>query len=36
MFAFNAENPQLFVDYVNVKYPGRRTWVGQPTECVEF
>ena len=36
MFASNAENPQLFVDYVNVKYPGRRTWVGQPTECVRF
>jgi L-ascorbate metabolism protein UlaG (beta-lactamase superfamily) len=36
MFAFNAENPQLFVDYVAVKYPGRRVWVGQPTEEVAF
>ena len=36
MFAFNAEDPQRFVDYVNVKYPGRRMWVGEPTTGVAF
>lgn len=34
MFAFNAQDPQAFVDYLAVKYPGRRVWVGQPTERV--
>ncbi len=36
MFDVNREDPQKFVDYVNVKYPGRRVWVGQPTERVTF
>ncbi len=36
MFAFNSEDPRLFVEYVKVKYPGRRTWVGEPGERVEF
>lgn len=36
MFDGNREDPQKFVDYVNVKYPGRRVWVGEPTERVEI
>jgi len=34
MFAFNAEDPTLFVDYVRVKYPGKRVWVGEHTTRV--
>lgn len=29
MFAMNSENPQLFVDYLNVKYPGLQTLIPQ-------
>jgi L-ascorbate 6-phosphate lactonase len=36
MFDINLGDPQAFTDYVNVKYPGRRVWVGQPTERVIF
>lgn len=36
MFDANLGDPQAFVDYVNVKYPGRRVWVGEPTERVVF
>lgn len=36
MFDFNAEDPQRFVDYVAVKYPGRRVWAGPHTERVPF
>jgi L-ascorbate metabolism protein UlaG (beta-lactamase superfamily) len=36
MFAANSADPKLFVDYVSVKYPGRRTWVGEPGEPVRF
>jgi L-ascorbate metabolism protein UlaG (beta-lactamase superfamily) len=36
MFAANSEDPMLFVDYVKAKYPGRRTWVGEPGEPVRF
>jgi L-ascorbate 6-phosphate lactonase len=36
MFDMNREDPKKFVDYVKVKYPGRRVWVGQPTERVVF
>jgi L-ascorbate metabolism protein UlaG (beta-lactamase superfamily) len=36
MFDANREDPQKFVDYVAVKYPGRRVWVGKPTERVEI
>lgn len=36
MFAFNAENPELFQTYMQVKYPGRRVWIGKPTEKVIF
>jgi L-ascorbate 6-phosphate lactonase len=36
MFAANAADPMLFVDYVKAKYPGRRTWVGEPGEPVRF
>jgi L-ascorbate metabolism protein UlaG (beta-lactamase superfamily) len=36
MFDGNREDPQKFVDYMNAKYPGRRIWVGKPTERVEF
>ena len=27
MFAQNSENPQLFVDYMRVKYPHLQTWI---------
>ncbi len=36
MFAANSEDPRLFVDYVAAKYPGRRTWVGEPGVLVPF
>jgi L-ascorbate 6-phosphate lactonase len=36
MFDINREDPQKFVDYVKVKYPGKSVWVGQPTERVEI
>jgi L-ascorbate 6-phosphate lactonase len=36
MFDSNLGDPQAFTAYVNVKYPGRRVWVGQPTERVAF
>ena len=36
MFLQNSISPQLFVDYVTVKYPGQRMWVGAPTERVPF
>ncbi len=36
MFAGNSVSPQLFVDYFQIKYPGRRVWVGSPTERVAF
>ena len=29
MFAHNAGNPDEFVDYLNAKYPGIKSWVGQ-------
>jgi len=35
MFADNAEDPQNFVDYLNVKYPGSDCWVGKPGTKVE-
>jgi L-ascorbate 6-phosphate lactonase len=28
MFRFNSESPQLFTDYLEVKYPGIKYWVG--------
>jgi L-ascorbate 6-phosphate lactonase len=28
MFAHNSEDPSLFVEYVRVKYPEQRVWVG--------
>ena len=28
MFAGNTENPNLFCEYMRVKYPGQRCWVG--------
>jgi L-ascorbate metabolism protein UlaG (beta-lactamase superfamily) len=34
MFAGNSENPQLFVDYMDVKYPGLRTMVPRHGERV--
>jgi L-ascorbate 6-phosphate lactonase len=34
MFAGNSEDPGRFADYVRVKYPGRRVWVGEPTTRV--
>jgi L-ascorbate 6-phosphate lactonase len=36
MFDGNREDPQKFVDYMKVKFPGKRVWVGQPTERVMF
>ena len=36
MFDSNREDPQLFIDYLAVKYPNRKVWVGQPTEKVVF
>lgn len=36
MFDGNAEDPQLFVDYVNVKYPTQAVWTGDYTEEVSF
>jgi L-ascorbate metabolism protein UlaG (beta-lactamase superfamily) len=36
MFASNSVDVSLFVDYMKVKYPGRKVWVGAHTECVPF
>ena len=36
MFAHNSEDPRKFVQYLNAKYPGIRTWVGGYGERVEF
>lgn len=36
MFDANLEDPQLFVDYMAEKYPGRRVWVGNYTEEISF
>lgn len=36
MFAFNTENPQNFVEFLNVKFPGIDSWAGQPGEKVEI
>lgn len=29
MFSFNGENPRLFLDYLQAKYPGVECWIGQ-------
>lgn len=34
MFDFNGEDPRLFADYMRVKYPDHRVWIGNPTERV--
>lgn len=34
MFAFNSEDPQKFVDYFNVKYPGRKCTVPVPGQII--
>ena len=36
MFDGNREDPRKFVDYLKVKYPSRRVWVGKPTERIEI
>lgn len=36
MFDSNREDPQKFVDYMAVKFPDKRVWVGQPSERVVF
>ena len=36
MFDGNREDPQKFVAYMNAKFPGRRVWVGEPTQRVVF
>ncbi|MCE5257952.1 MAG: MBL fold metallo-hydrolase [Chloroflexi bacterium] len=34
MFSHNGENPQLFADYMDVKYPGQRYWIGEHGQAV--
>ena len=34
MFAMNSEDPQKFVDYLEVKFPGVPSWVGKAGETV--
>lgn len=34
MFATNSENPALFADYMDVKYPDLKYWIGKHGECV--
>ena len=36
MFDANSEDPQLLVDYMQIKYPGRKVWVGGYAEKVVF
>lgn len=35
MFTSNSEDPLLFVDYLNAKYPGIKCWIGNHGEMVE-
>lgn len=35
MFASNSENPQLFVDYLEAKFPDMDCWVGEAGETVD-
>jgi L-ascorbate 6-phosphate lactonase len=34
MFRHNSENPQLFADYLQAKYPGQRFWIGEHGSAV--
>lgn len=34
MFSHNSENPRLFADYLEVKYPGQRYWIGEHGQAV--
>ncbi|MHB1354807.1 MAG: MBL fold metallo-hydrolase [Anaerolineae bacterium] len=34
MFSHNSENPRLFADYLEVKYPGQRYWIGEHGQMV--
>ena len=36
MFSANNEDPNLFVEYMRVKYPNHPVWVGPPTTRVTF
>ena len=36
MFAYNSEDPKKFVQYLNIKYPEIKTWVGVYGERVDF
>ena len=36
MFDFNGEDPDRFADYLHVKYPDHRVWIGAPTQRVSF
>jgi len=36
MFDANLEDPQKFLDFVNVKYPQQQSWVGNVSEKVTF
>jgi L-ascorbate metabolism protein UlaG (beta-lactamase superfamily) len=36
MFAMNSEDPQKFVDYLEIKFPGVPSWVGEAGETVAF
>ena len=35
MFASNAEDPDLFVDYLDAKFPGQEYWAGEPGVAVD-
>lgn len=35
MFNSNSEDPSLFADYINVKYPGVKYWIGNHGEMVK-
>lgn len=36
MFAHNTEDPQLFADFMNAKFPAQQYWIGQPHELVWY
>ena len=36
MFAGNTENPTRFADYMEVKYPGQRFWIGPHARRIDF
>jgi L-ascorbate metabolism protein UlaG (beta-lactamase superfamily) len=36
MFSGNSENPLLFADYIDIKYPGANYWIGNHGEMVNL